>query len=175
MADITEISTSIKAFVELQTTDVCIPAEDNGPKPDVPYFTYRLDGFLDEAEDFVSTPDAISGDLTITGNRALTVELQGYGPGVTQKLRDLKTSTRKPSVLAAFLLEGLIVVDRLGITNLTGLDQSEFEERALFEMLMRTDSVVVDANSVIENVNGTGTLKNPPNPDLTIDLEVTTP
>jgi len=175
LADLTTIQTAIKAWVDSETTNVCIMAEGNGPKPDAPFFTYRLASFIDEAEDHTSSPDAISGDVVITGNRAFTVEINGYGPGVIQKLRDLKNSTRKGTILDTFRLSNLIIVNRLAITNLTGLDQSNFEERGMFELLMRTDSVITDTGSVIEDFNGTGTLSQPPKPDVTTTLEVTTP
>jgi len=171
-----DIRTAIVAWVSSETGDTCIKAEGNGQKPAKPFFTYRLDAFVDEAEDYIGSPDEVTGDVTITGNRAFTCAIAGYGDGVLQKLRDLKSSTRKPSVLDTFRAASIVIVNRLSITNITGLDQADFEERGVLELIMRVENVITDTGSIIENVNGTGTIENfPPLPDHTIDLGVTTP
>jgi hypothetical protein len=48
-------------------------------------------------------------------------------------------------------------------------------EGGLFEILMRTDSEVIDNGSIIEDVHALGTIKNPPRPDRIMDLDVITP
>lgn len=175
LADLLAIKKALKAWVDLETGDQCIPAEDNGPKPAKPFFTYRLDSFIDEGEDYIGPPNSLTGDVLIRGNRAFTVGIQGYGPGVLEKLNDLKNSTRKLTVLETFQDSGIVIFNRLAIQNLTGLDQTEYEERGLFEMLMRTDSEVIDTGSIIEDVHAFGTIKNPPRPDRIMDLDVITP
>lgn len=143
--------------------------ESNGPKPDLPYLTLRRQSVSSIAHEYMSNPDD-NGIAVISGNRELIINIQAYGSNAFGRLEDLISLhlvTESQELLAT---EGLSLINQLGIQNITGLNDTLFEERASVDLLLRFASQRENVDvGLIETVEIEGNVKEP---DKTFNFSV---
>lgn len=98
--------------------------------------------------------------FNIGGQREMTVSIQVYGnsqitdkPKASQIALDLNSSLSKPSVLAGLRAAGLAVQRQGDPSNISALEETEYEERAQFDVLFGLAQNVLDDPGTIEKVN----------------------
>ena len=166
----------IKDWIEGNSGLQAIPADDNGPKPDKTFFTFRLDSFNQIGFADISSPDEITELVTIKSNEDFTCEIQCFGNGAMDKSRELRDTLQLPSIQDLFMDSGVSVWDWLTIQNISGLDESEIEERSSFDMMLRLLNSKENIDlGIIKNVEGTGKIEKPDGTDQIINLEINTP
>ena len=132
----TALYTAFKTWIDTATGfSNTIRAEVNGPKPTSPHFTMRLNNFSPIGDDWVGNVDN-NGDAEIVGNRDFVLEVQGYKKGVVDKIEDIEQALNKLSVIQAFRNAGIVIVDSMPSVNITGLDDTKYEERISKDFLL---------------------------------------
>lgn len=138
-------------------TPKIIWANPNAPEPLAPCFVLRAT--------LTKTPDhAMLGDVDANGNQTIndqaeaSVTVTAVGKGTLPVLEDIATSCRKPSVIAVATAQGLALVDRPRITDVSGmLNAIQIEERGQLVTTVRFVNTVSDNVGLIETVNAQGT------------------
>lgn len=182
-----ELRQAIQTF-----TAGCLPAgwiaifeRQNAPRPSnqatpTKYVSIFMSAMLKpNMRDFVGPIQIVSPTVFATelvGDREFTITFQAYGVGAIQILEDIRTCLDTESVLDALRVDSIAVVQALGITDLTGLYDSQFLERGLLEVRFRTHARILDQlANYIERVTGEETYQHPPEPDIekTFDIDST--
>ena len=145
----------------------------NAPRPIRPYFAFDIISHRQVGQDAVWLPDELNYRVPVLGNREFTLTIQGYGPGVYENALELRDSLEIPEVHNAFKAYGFFPFNWEPVLNITGLDNSEFEERVSFDLFCRTDKYRVYTSDIIETVEGAGRYKNPPKSDIVEQYTVT--
>lgn len=122
------------------------------------YITLRVP--LDEqiAEDHVGPPNN-NGIATISGNREFMLFIQIKGKNAIIEMNKLRDSFQKITVQNVLRASKIIYVDNFPNQNITGLDDTQFIERASMDVLLRTMSEITDDIGFINKVDVTGTVK----------------
>jgi hypothetical protein len=133
--------------------------DQSEPLPPRPCVTLRITsgpqrvGYQDNIQ-----PQA-DGRLNMGGQRTMIVSVQVFGnlkvhrPMAYQLAADLNASLSKQTVLMELRRSGVAIQNQGEVTNLTDLEESEFEERAEFSMQLGVAENVLDDPGTIENVN----------------------
>jgi len=172
----TTLQDAIYEWVNGQTGLECIWAFQNTVVPEKPFYTLRLANFtqIGDAENVEPQGVYAVGDFDIYANINFMLEIQGFGPGVMNKTVDLAHSLNSPVVHAQLKSAGVVTWNEPNaVQDISGLDNSQNEERSLYEPNMRTSNVINDVPlGAIEIVNINGTLKQPGKSDITRTLNV---
>lgn len=105
--------------------------------------------------------------FTLGGQRTLTVSIQVFGnlkvtrPMAYQTVVDLHSSLARLTVLDRLRAAGVAVQERGSPTNITALEETEYEERAQFDVRLGVAQNVVDDPGVIEQANITPDISGP--------------
>lgn len=106
--------------------------------------------------------------FNVGGQRTMTVSIQIFGstkvlrPMAFQLAVDLNASLSLQSVLDVLRGGGVSVQTQGDPTNLTALEETEFEERAGFDVLFGVSENILDDPSAIEHVGVIAQTINPP-------------
>lgn len=110
----------------------------------------------------------LSGDrFMVGGQREMTVSIQVFGntqihrPIASQLTADLNASLSKQTVLDRLRAAGVAVFNQGEVSNITALEETEFEERAEFDVLLGIAENVVDDPGIIEHANVTPEVTGP--------------
>lgn len=104
----------------------------------------------------------------VGGQRTMTVSFQVFGntkvlrPMAYQLAVDINSSLSLPTVLDLLRSGGIGVLQQGDPTNLTALEETEYEERAGFDVLFSLAQNILDDPSAIEHVGTIGKTINPP-------------
>lgn len=151
-----------------------VTANQNAPKPPKPFFTYQISSFIRLGMDGFTKPDG-TGAGKYLGTREFTVMLQGFGDGVIEESRTLQDGLETLAILETFRDAGFIVFNSSPILDITGLDDSEFEERISMDIFCRTDTEFEDTSfGLIEDIAIEGTIETSGNPDRIINILIDT-
>jgi len=145
----------------------------NSPNPDKPSFTLLLNSFMKIARDVFANQD-VSGNTDMIGNREFTLMIMGYGFGIVELTHRLQTQFETPAIHKAFVDGGIVPfnIDN-PIQDISGLDESENEERSSYDVLFRTDSIISEVPlGLIEKVNAEGAYKQEGKPDIITTLNI---
>jgi hypothetical protein len=152
-------------------------AYPNAPEPLSPAFSIRAT--------LTATPDHShlgdvddNGNQTVSDNSEATITITGVGKGTYAALEDLATSCRKQSAIRAAATQGIALIDRPRITDVTGLlNRIQAEERGQLTVSVRFVNTVSDNVGWIDTVNMQGTFEGGIQPsqvqDMTVDLDTT--
>ena len=147
----------------------------NKPIPNSPYFSLRLTTFAKIGHDSLVGPDG-SDEFELQGNREFTLMIRGFGISIVEKTNTLRDSLELDTVTQQLSDGGVVAYEtNLPVIDISGLDQSENEERSSYDVLMRTDSIITAIDQgLIETINAEGTYSQPGKTDrveqLNIDL-----
>jgi hypothetical protein len=107
-----------------------IIADQDGPRPALPYLTVRVLLYdLPVGEDESAVDDADPPTVRQRGQRTGTVSVNAYGTGAEDWLERAVLLLRSPSVAALLLAGGLTIRPEGGISNLSGLRDTGTETR----------------------------------------------
>lgn len=169
MIDFNVIDALIYDWVSTFSGITVIWAEDNSPKPDLPFLSLRRATLANIGHGFASQADN-SGIQKISGDRDLIVNIQAFGSnafGRLDELYNVRLDSNSQELLAA---GNLALINQIALTNLTGLNDSEYEERATTDLLFRFASQRTGVDvGYIDKIEVTGNIKNP---DKTINFDV---
>ena len=105
--------------------------------------------------------------IMIGGQREMTVSIQVFGnrmihrPLSNQMALDLNSSLSKSSVLDRLSASGVAVCNQGEVTNLTALEETEYEERAGFDVLLSVAENITDETGFIEHADVTPDVSGP--------------
>lgn len=100
--------------------------------------------------------------IVVGGQREITVSIQIFGnaslhkPMALQMASDLQDSLGLPTVKDRLRKRGIAIQDRGDPQNLTALEETQYEERAGFDVLFGVAQNVIDSPGVIDHVHGSG-------------------
>lgn len=120
-------------WVEGQAGSIGVKDDVPAPQPAPPYVTMKLDGpFKEGADDleYNSTGDS----YTLSGFRRFIFSVQSFGIGAMQDLQRLQGSIDLPESQEFLRDKGIGIGVEPSVTDLTGIVQTEFEERAIIEI-----------------------------------------
>lgn len=176
-----DIYALVKALVG---ADTVIWADQNAPRPALPYWTLRLSSRRSIGWDDHGQGVDNAGTETIGGIREETLEVQCIGTDAFDKVCAVRDALAKRTVQAAWYATGLAIFDRGNVLNVPyKLDNDQLEPRGAMDLIMRyavTDTDVVGAIETVEIAAeyahpGTGTFLADENLDQTITAVYTGP
>lgn len=171
MINFNTIDITIYDWVTTFTGITTIWMNDNGPKPNLPFIALRRSTLVSVGQGYLSEPDN-NGLSKISGDRNMTVNIQAYGSNAIGRLDELYNIRLDNNSQELLYLGGLALIDLLAITDLTGLNDTEFEERAQMDLLFRLVSQRTNVPvGLIETIEIEGNLKNP-NKTFNFDLDI---
>lgn len=133
--------------------EVVIWADQNSPRPALPYWTLRIIAIPTLGQAEYSQGVTNDGDQTIRRVTQATLAVQRYGTDSEIKCHALKSDMDKMSVREAWSLRDISCYDSGPVTNIsTLLDQSKIEPRASVDLFLRFGSRVLDRVGIIETV-----------------------
>jgi len=164
---------AIYDIITSQSGIECQYAFESDAIPQEPFFSLNFNSFGKIGRDVVVISD-VTDTFTMYGNREFILEIRGFGSGIIEKTTILQTSFDRPDVHDLFRSGGVIPydIDQV-IQNVSGVDQSQQEERSLWEVMMRTDSVITDIpTGIIEKVTIASKYKQSGKPDIDSTIEI---
>lgn len=133
----------------------------NAPRPTVDYVSLQISAVNQIGWDYTQDPMANDGVAEMVGDREFSLHIQAYGGNVLTILNILRSSLQKQTVLDSLRLNGIVFFNWSTITDLTGLVDSRFEQRACFDAYFRMADIYSDNLGVISTVNLEEIYKNP--------------
>lgn len=155
-----------------------VVAEQGSPRPDTPFASIKVGGLLTVGYDenrSLADPDGAPDPAiqTYRGSREVPVSVQVFGDGALDlaraAARALFTETTRSQLATAGLCPRGSVP---AVNDFTGLQETDFEERAQFDATLAFGEDYTDDVDLIERVTGTGTLEGT---SATIDIDVQKP
>ena len=163
--------TLVKSLIGAETL---VFADQNAPRPPLPYWTIRLAAQRAVGEDAYSQSVDINGDQTVSGVREITVQVQRFGPDSDVACADLRDNLSRTTVSETWQVQKIALYDVGDVLNVPyKLDNSQLEPRASVDLFVRfgtelldrvgwIDTVEMDVGYVINQTQGF----DDPNPDL---------
>ena len=163
--------TLVKALIGAETL---VFADQNAPRPPLPYWTIRLAAQRAVGEDAYSQGVDANGDQTVSGVREITVQVQRFGPDSDVACADLRDNLSRTTVSETWQVQKIALYDVGDVLNVPyKLDNSQLEPRASVDLFVRfgtelldrvgwIDTVEMDAGYVTNQTQGF----DDPNPDL---------
>jgi hypothetical protein len=132
-----------------------------------PGFSIMITSSQKIGHDVETNPNG-SGVSSIHGHREFVLNIEGYSDysyGIYEKTLTLRDSLSKLSVRNALGVKGVVVFDWQPVQDISGIDNSENEQRSIFDVNCRHNIEIVDNVSFIDIVNSQGTFHIPPQAD----------
>lgn len=143
--------TLLKASVGSETL---VFADQNAPRPPLPYWTLRLSAQRQVGKDSYSQGVDDSGDQLVSGVREITVQVQRIGTDSDVSCADLRDNLSKTTVLEEWQRQKIALYDLGDVLNVPyKLDNSQLEPRASVDLFVRFGTELLDRVGVIETVN----------------------
>lgn len=159
MIDGTAIRKAFYDWVSQFTGLTTLWADQNCPQPLRPYMTLRLQSGLPIGHDFFA-PITDAGISKLGGLLQITLQISSFADDSMFICEELLRSLKIETYRMILYNEGITFLNRLAIQNLTGLDDTQFEDRSQMDMLFLIGSQIDDINlGRIETVNIHGKLK----------------
>lgn len=165
--NVSEIQKTIFNWIESRTRGL-IPSsqilwrQQSEPLPRRPCVTLKVIsgptrvGYFDDGMTFIGGPTG--SQFNIGGHREMVISVQVFGSSrvktmdAIQLAADLNTSLALTSVLQLLRAGGIAVLRRGDPSNLTALEETEYEERVQFDMTIGVAQNIIDDPGVIEHV-----------------------
>ena len=179
----TQIDTGIKKMVEdltILTADKIVLANQNGPRPDLPYISFeRVDTRAMQRNVFFGA--SATEDSKAENTKQETVRFQAYSNAQREPfelLDDLVMGQDNSVVIDDIRTTyGFNVLNYGTVTDITALSTQHLEPRAFidFTIIYRTVKVFTGTDGcIIEDVNGTGVLKDATTGDRNVTFNIDT-
>lgn len=172
------IEAAVYTWVQQATGATTIFADQARPRPATPYMVVKLGGPTSVGHDeerSLSDPGAPSyATMTYRGDRELSVSVQALGAGALDLARAAARALATETTRAQLATSGLCPRGVVPTVNeLTGLLETDFQERAQFDATLAFAEDYTDSVPLIETVEAEGTLTQPPNPDRVVTFTAT--
>jgi hypothetical protein len=173
MADFETMRDKIYDLVYAGSSVACIWGFQNAAPPNKPFFSLVMTSFRKIGRDDLVGPDN-NGKFTLKGNRDFTLLVRGFGFGIVEKTHTLQQYLERPDIHESFKVAGCFPFDLdQPINDISGLDESENEERSAWDVFMRSAQTLSNVPAgLIEHVNAEGTYKNPGSSDIISILKI---
>lgn len=146
-------------------------ADQNSPRPALPYWTMRLSLQRKLGTDERSSDVTNLGVQTIKGVREATLQLQRYGSDSDLKCADVRDSLSKQTVRDAWAAVKIAAYNVGDVLNVPyKLDNAQLEPRASLDIFIRFGTSLTDDAGVIDTVQTE--VKFDSKPDLTETVTV---
>lgn len=148
--------------------------QPDAPRPDLPYITIDVQGvdpvgFDEPAAITLGTDPDHSQE--IQGDRTVNVEVNAYGSGAMDLVRELASSIWRRSVSQGLLADGLAARLPGPVNDLTGLLETSHEQRAQVSMVFGIREDYTDTVAVIEIVDGDGDVVHPDSSETNVEVD----
>lgn len=127
----------------------------NAPMPETTYISLNITTFNKMAWDYIPRPLDDPGNVTLKGDREITLNVQCYGINPMQILENLRTSVQTEIVKNLLNADGLAYFGTESIIDLTSLVDSRYESRASVDMYFRIGQQYSDILGTIATVEVT--------------------
>lgn len=142
--------TLVKAVIGAETV---IFADQNSPRPAIPYWTLRVSMGRALGVDYFSQGVTAQGDQTIAGVREATLQVQRIGANSDTACADLRDNLSKTTVMEAWRLQKIALYDTGDVQNIPfKLDNSQLEPRASVDLFVRFGTELLDRVGAVETV-----------------------
>lgn len=142
--------TLVKALIGAETL---VFADQNAPRPPLPYWTIRLAAQRAVGEDAYSQGVDANGDQTVSGVREITVQVQRFGPDSDVACADLRDNLSRTTVSEVWQVEKIALYDVGDVLNVPyKLDNSQLEPRASVDLFVRFGTELLDRVGWIDTV-----------------------
>lgn len=142
--------TLLKALVGAETL---VFADQNAPRPPLPYWTLRLSAQRKVGDDAYSQGVDTNGDQLVSGVREITVQVQRFGPDSDVKCADLRDNLSRTTVLEEWQRQKIALYDLGDVLNVPyKLDNSQLEPRSSVDLFVRFGTELLDRVGAIETV-----------------------
>jgi len=172
MAALANLRAIVQALVvRLAGAEPVIFADQNAPRPALPYWTVRVSVGRRVGRETHSQGVTDDGDMTLKGTREATIQLQRYGTDSVEVMQQFREDLFKVTEHEAWQTAGLSLYDTTDVLNIAfTLDGAQREPRAALDLLTRFGTVLIDRVGVIETVDIDATYND--NPDLNDTITV---
>lgn len=129
-------------------------ADQNAPRPALPYTTLKLSGFRRINKDHYSDPNN-SGIQTVKGDREFTVNIQHYGTQDAESLlNDVAGKLQLTTNIDKFMAKKISCFNTGVVNDLsTVINNTMIESRASLDIFCRVKSSMTDNVGIIDTVN----------------------
>lgn len=142
--------TLVKALIGAETL---VFADQNAPRPPLPYWTIRLAAQRAVGEDAYSQGVDANGDQTVSGVREITVQVQRFGPDSDVACADLRDNLSRTTVSETWQVQKIALYDVGDVLNVPyKLDNSQLEPRASVDLFVRFGTELLDRVGWIDTV-----------------------
>ena len=179
--DYTLLDTGIKKMVmDLTglTNDFVVQANNNTGRPDLPYMSFQRVSEQKMQRNDIIAPDGVSANKKILNTKRSTVRFQAYGTTAFQLLDDLILGQDNEVVIDDIRTTyGFNVLNYGTVQDLPTVTTNVIEPRAFVDVVITFQTVleVTDSSGdVIEDVSGTGTLKDAKTGDRNVTFSIDT-
>lgn len=154
MADLVE---SVAESLLTSLIDIpIIRANQNGPRPNLPYATYQVTSRVTIGSDDYGLVDG-SGLMPIKGTREGTIMVNFFGGDARENADNLVNSIRKTTSRYAMRRLKMVISNTGNVNDLTALrDSANFEPMANVDLSFRYTTNYTDDVGLIETVDATG-------------------
>lgn len=153
-----KLYTLIKAQIG---NEVLIFADQNSPRPALPYWTMRLQSIRRLGSEYFSQGVDNAGNQDIFGTREATLAIQRYGSDSDTKCQELVDNLSKTTSREAWGSQKINCYETGDVTNISQLlDKSIIEPRAAVDLFIRFGGEIVDNVGMIETVTSSGDTNN---------------
>lgn len=129
-------------------------ADQNAPRPALPYTTLKLSGFRRVNKDHYGDPNN-SGIQTVKGDREFTVNIQHYGTQDAESLlNDVAGKLQLTTNIDKFMAKKISCFNTGVVNDLsTVINNTMIESRASLDIFCRVKSNMTDNVGIIDTVN----------------------
>ena len=147
------ISADIYTLLQPIIGGTVIFADQNSPRPALPYSTIKLSGFRRVNKDHYSDPDN-AGIQTVKGDREFTVSIQNYGTADAETLlNDVAGKLQLTTNIDKFMAKKISCFNTGVVNDLsTVINNTMIESRASLDIFCRIKSSLTDNVGYIDTV-----------------------
>lgn len=139
---------------ELIGADTLVYADQNAPRPALPYWTMRLQTQRKLGRDQLGQGVDANGNQKVSGVREGTVQIQCIGAGAASKCADLRDNLSKTTVIEKWSLAKIPVFNIGDVLNVPyQLDGAQLEPRASLDIFIRFGTSLLDNVGAIDTVD----------------------
>lgn len=151
--------------------ETVIYADQNAPRPALPYWTMRLHTQRMLGRDAYSQGVTADGDQTVTGVREATLQVQRFGPDSELHVTSLRDNLSRTTIREQWQLKDIALYDLGDVLNVPVVrDEAQFEPRAALDLFVRFGTQLLDRVGIIETVGTNAGFDG--NPDLATVITV---
>jgi len=147
------LKTDLLELFRSLTTEEVILADQNKPRPALPYSAIKVIGMRRVKGDWYSEDIGANGLQTVKGDREFTLSIQRFGTDSVEALDTLANKLRLTTIIDKFNNAKLPIVSADDVVDVAALlDKSQIEPRASLDVFMRLKSSLTDNVGYIDTV-----------------------